>query len=144
MDFKKNDFEVLHFPVIRGGQRKELEGCVLSITRTMGKGQYGCIYFSPEITKTLVERMLTHVQIHIEKYTGTAFLVFLRGDSHDAPLRFIEQNGRPVVRLHNKQLIDYLLTKAGKATTEPVRAYKIALSNNLSNTEEYATYKLNF
>lgn len=76
----EHDFEVLQFPVERPGNRLKLDGNQIAITRTgcgeKSSRQYHSIVLSDNVGDIVRIKKLTHVRIHVEKYTRSIFMLF--------------------------------------------------------------------
>ena len=139
-----NNFEILQFPTTRGGGRSPLVGNTMALTRTFaenGSIKYNALTFSREIRQLLAQKALTHIQLHIDKYTGVVYMVCLRGDD-SADARIVKHNTMNTLQCNNRNLVLYLLKKFGVDEKMTVRGYRFEVSPDLSNSDEFATFRI--
>ncbi len=130
-----NDFEVLHFRSAQGTKRRSGNYCKVSSLKSSNHYRVG---FSGDVSKVVNEKGLTHIQLHIERYTASVFLVFLKSsDNVDARIAH-EKGGQ--VRVNNVDLVNYLAKKIG--INGDFKGYALELSQDLANDDNFATFKL--
>lgn len=141
------DFEVVKFPTVHGGgTRKTMEGNQIAITRTGrvkdSSHKYNVVYCSPALSAIIRAKGLTHVRFHIEKYTGSLFMLFLKGDATDARINLDKENNKTAVRIYNRDMTRWLLDEVLHLKGEDVKQHVVDLSRDLSNSEDFATFQL--
>ena len=131
-----NDFDVLHF-IARGTKRRDGNYCKITCLPTTKHYRVG---FSSAVSAVVNDKGLTHIQLHVERYTSSVFVVFLKSnDNVDARVAH-EQSGQ--VRVNNVDLVLYLTKKLG--LEGDVNGYTLELSPDLANDDNYATFRINF
>lgn len=140
----EKNFEVLQFPVERPGNRLKLDGYQIAITRTgCGKESsrpYHSILLSDNVGNIVRNKNLTHVRLHVEKYTRSIFMLFLKSDNSDAAFK---ANTSKHVIINNRGLVNWLAENVLHLDGD-FRQVRVMLSDDLSNSDDYATFKLIF
>ena len=117
-----------------------------SITdRTIGKGHIAinykkknmCVSFGVHESSDIIKAKLMKVRVRVDNITGDMHLVFNREVGAPATIRN-EKN----ITIVNQQLVDFLMCALCLPLTDGTRPI-IDISDNLSNSNDYITYKIN-
>lgn len=135
-----NNFEILHFRVGRGGNNHQQKGYFCRVTRMRGDRKHYRIGFSMDTSNAITSKGLTHFQLHVERFTGSVFFVFINGDDSTDARIGKEKGGQ--VRICNAKLVDYLAKKMN--LDGDFQSVLIELSRDLANDDNYATFRINF
>ena len=130
----ENNFEVLHF-LARGTKRRDGNYCKITCLPTTKHYRVG---FSRAVSEVVNDKGLTHIQLHVERYTSSVFIVFLKSNDNVDARVVHEQGGQ--VRVNNVDLVGYLAKKIG--IDGDFKSYALELSQDLANDDNFATFKL--
>lgn len=100
------------------------------------------VSFARDITAAVRERKFTKMQVGVNTLTGEVFIVFHAENVATAlDLNFDRSDNGDItrIRINNAKLVDFFATRAS-ITGDFYQLWR--LSENLSNTEKYLTYKL--
>lgn len=130
------DVEILHFPSSRRGNSGPGFYCTV-IKQTKGKSHYR-VGFSPEVTKILTEKGLTHFYLRRNNYTGQINITFLKGDDLVDGRVSKESSGQ--TRISIAGLVNYLGDVLGYKGD--FYGIKVEMSGDLSRIDDFANFEL--
>jgi len=136
-DFLSNNLEAFDFG---GAKNSKHEGFYMTISANVksAKSKTYRTSFSECVRKVVDGKGLKNFRIIANKFTGELMMVFLNSDNPNVLKFGREATGQ--IRIHSKPLIDFMKARLG-ITGNSVSA-RIELSEDVSNSEEYATFKV--
>lgn len=141
MEANNNTINFLDFSTKYNG-RKSAERSVSVSRRQSTKFNQYRVSFSRDITAAVRERKFTKMQVGVNTFTGEVFFVFHAENVATAlDLYFGKSNNGCItrIRIYNAKLVDFFATRAN-ITGDFYQQWR--LSENISNTDKYLTYKL--
>lgn len=100
------------------------------------------VSFSRDITAAVRERKYTKMQVGVNSFTGEVFIVFHAENVATALDLYFDKNDAGSItriRINNAKLVDFF---AARASISGDFYQQWRLSENLSNSDKYLTYKL--
>ena len=136
-DFLSNNLETFDFG---GAKNARHAGFYMTLSANVksSKSKSYRTSFSEEVRKVVDGKGLKKFRIIVNKFTGELMMVFLNSDNPNVLEFGRESTGQ--IRIHSRPLIDFMKARLG-ITGESVSA-RIELSEDVSNSEEFATFKV--
>ena len=131
-----NNLETFDFGTSRVGQR---EGYYMTICQTLrGKNHTYRVSFSRDVCNAVDGKELMQLRVVINKFSNEMMMVFL--NSNDPKVLMFGRESTGQIRVHSKSLAHFLMQRLNIHGDNV--SVKIELSPDVSNSNEYATFKV--
>ena len=131
-----NNLETFDFGTSRVGQR---EGYYMTLCQTLrGRNHTYRVSFSEDVRKVVDGKELLQLRVVINKFSNEMMMVFL--NSNDPQVLMFGREVTGQIRIHSKSLTRFLKSRLNIDGDNV--SVKIELSPDVSNSNEYATFKV--